>query len=137
MGFDLFQQVRFALDPEVKTPGARHACLPETSFMGARADRAANRTRRPLLALLVAVPRVDKSCRLATVMATWLNAKEVAVKSYIFDAGIQQEADGRWSAWMEALPGCAAWGYTKQEALEALEDAAELYVQDDRPIIFL
>jgi predicted RNase H-like HicB family nuclease len=48
------------------------------------------------------------------------------VKSYIFHASVQQEDDGRWSAWIEALPGCAAWGYTKGEALEALKDAADL-----------
>jgi len=62
-------------------------------------------------------------------MATTQN-KGVLVKSYIFHARVQQEEDGRWSAWIEALPGCTAWGYTKEEALEALKDAAELYIQD-------
>jgi predicted RNase H-like HicB family nuclease len=57
-------------------------------------------------------------------------AKEVTVRSYIFDAKVQQEGDGRWSAWIEALPGCAAWGYSRDEALEALKDAADLYIQD-------
>ena len=52
------------------------------------------------------------------------------MKGYIFYASVQQEGDGRWSAWIEALPGCAAWGYSGQEALEALKDAAELYIQD-------
>ena len=52
------------------------------------------------------------------------------MKSYIFHASVHQEEDGRWSAWVESLPGCAAWGYTQEEALEALKDAAELYVQD-------
>jgi predicted RNase H-like HicB family nuclease len=52
------------------------------------------------------------------------------VQSYVFRAALQQEPDGRWSAWIEALPGCSAWGHTKQEALEALEDAAELYIAD-------
>lgn len=52
------------------------------------------------------------------------------MRSYVLDASIQQEADGRWSAWISALPGCSAWGYTKKEALEALKDAAELYIQD-------
>ena len=52
------------------------------------------------------------------------------VKSYVFDAKVQQEGDGRWSAWVEALPGCTAWGYSREEALEALKDAAELYIQD-------
>ena len=52
------------------------------------------------------------------------------MKSYIFHAGAQEEEDGRWSAWIDALPGCAAWGHTREEALAALEDAAELYIQD-------
>ena len=52
------------------------------------------------------------------------------MKSYVFAASIQREEDGRWSAWIEALPGCTAWGNTKKEALEALKDAAELYVED-------
>lgn len=56
--------------------------------------------------------------------------KEAGAKSYIFHASVQQEEDGRWSAWIDALPGCAVWGYTKEEALAALHDAAELYVQD-------
>jgi predicted RNase H-like HicB family nuclease len=57
-------------------------------------------------------------------------AEEVPVKGYIFDAKVEEEGDGRWSAWIEALPGCAAWGYSREEALEALEDAAELYIRD-------
>jgi predicted RNase H-like HicB family nuclease len=57
-------------------------------------------------------------------------SKEVRVKGYIFDASTQQEEDGRWSAWIEALPGCASWGYSREEALEALKDAAELYIED-------
>ena len=52
------------------------------------------------------------------------------MQSYVFRAAVQQEGDGRWSAWIEALPGCTAWGHSKQEALEALEDAAELYIAD-------
>lgn len=52
------------------------------------------------------------------------------MKSYIFRAKVQEEDDGRWSACIDALPGCAAWGHTKEQALAALEDAAELYIQD-------
>ena len=52
------------------------------------------------------------------------------MKSYVFHAGIQKEEDGRWSTWIDALPGCTAWGYTKEEALNGLQDAAELYIQD-------
>jgi predicted RNase H-like HicB family nuclease len=52
------------------------------------------------------------------------------VKTYIFRAGLEQEEDGRWSSWIDALPGCAAWGYSKMEALNALKDAADVYVED-------
>ena len=52
------------------------------------------------------------------------------MKTYIFRSALQQEDDGRWSAWIDALPGCAVWGYTRQEALDALQDAAEAYLAD-------
>ena len=54
----------------------------------------------------------------------------ISVKSYIFPIELAEEDDGRWSAWIEALPGCAAWGYTREEALKAIQDAAEAYVED-------
>jgi predicted RNase H-like HicB family nuclease len=54
----------------------------------------------------------------------------ISVKSYVFRVELAEEDDGRWSAWIEALPGCAAWGYTKDEALEAIQDAADAYVED-------
>lgn len=50
-------------------------------------------------------------------------------KTYIFQAELETEQDGRWSAWIEALPGCATWGYTKEETLESLKDAAQTYVE--------
>ena len=46
-----------------------------------------------------------------------------------FHLEVEQEEDGRWSAWVEALPGCAVWGYTKEEALESLHDAAQAYIE--------
>ncbi len=52
------------------------------------------------------------------------------MRTYIFRSVVQQEDDGRWSAWIDALPGCAAWGHTRQEALDALRDAAEAYLAD-------
>ncbi|MBI3091791.1 MAG: type II toxin-antitoxin system HicB family antitoxin [Candidatus Tectomicrobia bacterium] len=53
----------------------------------------------------------------------------VAVKSYVFHADLAQEEDGRWSAWVEALPGCATWGYSKEEALEALREGVQAYIE--------
>jgi predicted RNase H-like HicB family nuclease len=52
------------------------------------------------------------------------------VKTYIFEVELHREEDGRWSAWIEALSGCAAWGNTREEALAAIKDAAEAYVED-------
>ena len=43
---------------------------------------------------------------------------------------LERDDDGCWSAWIEDLPGCAAWGYTQEEALSSLEDAAIAYIED-------
>ena len=51
------------------------------------------------------------------------------MKTYLFSVGLEQEEDGRWSAWVEALPGCAVWGYTREEALEAIKDTAQAYIE--------
>ena len=50
--------------------------------------------------------------------------------TYVFKAALQEEEDGRWSAWIDALPGCATWGYTREEALRALQEGTELYIED-------
>jgi len=52
------------------------------------------------------------------------------MKSYVFQVELAHEDDGRWSTWIDVLPGCAAWGYTKEEALQAIQDAAEAYIED-------
>ena len=49
---------------------------------------------------------------------------------YTYQAQMEQDEDGRWSCWIDKLPGCAAWGYTQGEAMEALQDAAEAYIED-------
>ena len=49
---------------------------------------------------------------------------------YHFKGCVQPEADGRWSAWIDALPGCSTWGYTQEEAQQALHEAAMLIVED-------
>jgi hypothetical protein len=45
------------------------------------------------------------------------------MKSYVFRVELVQEEDGRWSAGIPALPGCATWGYTREEALHNIHDA--------------
>lgn len=60
------------------------------------------------------------------------------MKSYIFRVELERDEDGRWSAVVPALRGCAVWGRTSEEALEAIQDAAQAYVEilieDGRPI---
>ncbi|HEU0021397.1 MAG TPA: type II toxin-antitoxin system HicB family antitoxin [Dehalococcoidia bacterium] len=51
------------------------------------------------------------------------------MKTYIFKVEFEQDDDGRWSADIPTLPGCATWGYTKEEALEALHEAAQAYLE--------
>ena len=52
------------------------------------------------------------------------------MKTYVIAAELDQDEDGRWSAWIEAPPGCTAWGHTRQEALLALQDATDVYLED-------
>ena len=60
------------------------------------------------------------------------------MKTYIFKVEFEQDEDGRWSADIPTLPGCATWGFTKEEALEALKEAAQAYLEvlfeDGRPL---
>ena len=51
------------------------------------------------------------------------------MKTYIFRVEIEQEEDGRWSAEVPTLPGCATWGYTKDEALLSIQEATRLYIE--------
>jgi predicted RNase H-like HicB family nuclease len=51
------------------------------------------------------------------------------MKSYVYRVELEEEDDGRWSAVVPALIGCAAWGYSAEEALNAVKDAAQMYVE--------
>ncbi len=51
------------------------------------------------------------------------------IMTYVFEATLQKEDDGRWSAQVDALPGCAAWGYTREKALETLHEGVEIFVE--------
>ncbi len=52
------------------------------------------------------------------------------MRCYTFEVEIEQDEDGRWGAAIPALPGCATWGYSEQEALETLREAAQAYIED-------
>ncbi len=52
----------------------------------------------------------------------------IAVKSYLFRIVLTKEDDGRWSAEVPALPGCATQGETFEEAQNMIQDAIEGYL---------
>ena len=49
------------------------------------------------------------------------------MKTYVFRVEVEEE-DGRWVAEVPSLPGCATEGDSKEEALEALREAAQAYL---------
>ncbi len=51
------------------------------------------------------------------------------MRSYVFNVELVHETDGRWSAGIAALSGCATWGNTREEALRNIQDAAEAYIR--------
>jgi predicted RNase H-like HicB family nuclease len=52
------------------------------------------------------------------------------MSTYTLQASVIKDELGRWSAWIDVLPGCNAWGYTREEALRGLEDSALAYIED-------
>ncbi len=52
------------------------------------------------------------------------------MKTYIFQVEVEQDEDGRWAATCPALPGCATWGYTREEAFANIQEAVEAYIAD-------
>jgi len=52
------------------------------------------------------------------------------MKTLVLKVTLKEEDDGRWSASILALPGCSSWGYTREEALNNIKDAAEIYIED-------
>lgn len=52
------------------------------------------------------------------------------MKTYVFEVRVELDADGRWTGTCPALPGCASWGHTRDEALHNIQEAVEAYVED-------
>lgn len=52
------------------------------------------------------------------------------MKTLVLKVALKEENDGRWSASVSALPGCSSWGYSKDEALDNIRDAADIYIED-------
>ena len=55
--------------------------------------------------------------------------KNIAQQSLLFAAELAHKSEGQWFAWIATLPGCAAWGATKDDALAMLTQTARAYVQ--------
>ena len=51
-------------------------------------------------------------------------------KRFRFTFTVEEEDDGRWSARLNAIPWCATFGNTKEEAIEELRDAARVVVRE-------
>lgn len=49
--------------------------------------------------------------------------------SHQFNICLIPEEDGRWTAEVPTLPGCVTWGNTKEEAIERIKEAIELYIE--------
>jgi predicted RNase H-like HicB family nuclease len=52
------------------------------------------------------------------------------MKTFVLRVDLKEEEDGRWSASIPTLPGCSSWGYSRQDALINIKDAAEIYIED-------
>ena len=50
--------------------------------------------------------------------------------THVFDVQVEQDEDGRWAASCPALPGCATFGRTREEAVRNIREAVEAYVED-------
>jgi predicted RNase H-like HicB family nuclease len=66
-----------------------------------------------------------------------IHIKGKGMKTYVFRVVIEPDED-RYYADIPALPGCYSWGYTYEEALRNIKEAAELWVEtlaeDGEPI---
>ena len=54
---------------------------------------------------------------------------EDAPRAYTFRSTVREQDDGRWSAWLDSIPACSTWGNSREEAIAALQEAAELLVE--------
>jgi predicted RNase H-like HicB family nuclease len=50
------------------------------------------------------------------------------MKSYVYRVELEEE-DGVWSAVIPVLPGCAVDAGSPEEALEAIRDVAQVYIE--------
>ena len=60
----------------------------------------------------------------------YIPIKGEGMKTYIFRVELVEEDDGRWSARVPSLRGCATCGDSKEEALQNIRDGVEAYISD-------
>ncbi len=41
---------------------------------------------------------------------------------------LEKKSDNHWNAWVDSLPGCAAWGRDKKEALDNLKTITQSFI---------
>ena len=51
------------------------------------------------------------------------------MKTCIFTVEAERDEDGRWGAEVPSLPGCATQGHTRDEAVEALKEMTQAYLE--------
>jgi len=54
----------------------------------------------------------------------------------IYNAIMQQEEDGGYIVSVPCLPGCFSQGDTFEEAVKNIQEAIELYLEDEKSLIF-
>ena len=55
--------------------------------------------------------------------------KNFTGNSYVFPVELTQKGNGDWVAWIATLPGCAAWGFSKDDVLAAITKTTQQYVR--------
>jgi predicted RNase H-like HicB family nuclease len=55
--------------------------------------------------------------------------KNIAHQSFLYDVQFALQSNGLWIAWIAALPGCAAWGASQDDALAMLTQTTRAYLR--------
>jgi predicted RNase H-like HicB family nuclease len=58
-------------------------------------------------------------------------AEDRAAVPYVFSVVVEPD-EGRYYAEIPALPGCHTWGYSYEEAIQNIKEAAELWIEVKR-----
>jgi predicted RNase H-like HicB family nuclease len=56
--------------------------------------------------------------------------KELDGEEHVFEVILEHYPDGRYYVYCPFLKGCRTWGHSEKEALEYMQEALELYIED-------